>query len=60
MYIETIKSNIQLEGLGDDTVRSYTIDGMNTNITANKLIADFEVDSMNAKLTVNDGAAPLN
>ncbi|MDE8162328.1 hypothetical protein PT103_03560 [Erysipelothrix rhusiopathiae] len=56
MHIDTIKSNILLEGLGDDVLRSYSIDGMNTNITANKLVADFEVDSMNAKLTVNDGA----
>lgn len=59
MHIDTIKSNILLEGLGDDVLRSYSIDGMNTNITANKLVADFEVDSMNAKLTVNDGAGTI-
>lgn len=59
MHIDTIKSNILLEGLGDDVLRSYSIDGMNTNITANKLVADFEVDSMNTKLTVNDGAGTI-
>ncbi|MBK2402141.1 MULTISPECIES: hypothetical protein [unclassified Erysipelothrix] len=59
IHFETIKSNIILEGLGDDAVRPISIDGMNSNITAHNLIADYKIDSMNTKITINDGGGSI-
>lgn len=60
IHIDSIKSKILVDGLGQKVETRFSIDGLDSQITVNNLNAYFDLDSMNAQITLNNSAGMIN
>lgn len=60
VQIDSIKSKILVEGLGQKVATKFSVDGLNSQITVNNLNANFDLDSMNAQIVLNNSAGMIN